>query len=448
MRLRQLFVIGLTLSLLGIGVPAWSEDDPRGCNDLMSADTPAYVVCRWMATPEEAADIARFWLDNDGQNMRDSGPMNPIVIDCTEPGNECATDSEGDGEMHDVGSPDVDGAEDGGKPDCQSAEPCYVDPDETGGTAPAPASAPAASTTAEATPSAAAVAEAARTPAGQAAKAAAEAGTRVWIDTQLADDHKAGKLAEAVERLAALAAQPGVVGVRFASRLGHDQTFQTPEDLDAFVTAASAALRKAAPGKKLAVHTVVPVFGCGAQEQCKAELTKKYPLLTPDRVGAWLARGLVDQLALDTAHLATEYTTWKIDAAAAQRNQWIQVRARAWDAFAQIAAEDAGFTAPGAPRATAEQATKAITDRIATPLQDDAAETITLWTRWQDDQGRVHRAHGEKWAANPTWDQLKKLTTIRPRLATVYDPAHPETDQATDLKHLSEVFGQLYLHTA
>jgi len=427
MRLRQIFVIGLTLSLLGIGVPAWSADDPRGCNDLMAADTPAYVVCRWMATPEEAADIARFWLDNDGENMRDSGPMNPIVIDCAESGNECATDSEGDGEMHDVGSPDVDGAEDGGTPDCQTAEPCFVDPDQI---------------------SQVQAVQAAETPVGKAAKTAAAAGMRVWIDAELADDYKAGNLAEAAKKVAALAAQPGVAGVRFAAKLGFDKTFATVEEMDTFVAEASAALRKSAPGRKLAVHTVVPVLGCGADEACKTEVAKKHPLLDPEHIGAWLSRGLIDQLGLDSGHLATEYATWKIDAATAQRNQWIQVRARAWDAYAQIAAEDASFAAVGSARLTAEQATQSITDRVAAPLQDDAAETVTLWSSWRGDQGQVHRVYGEKWAANATWDQLKKLTSVRPRLATVYDPAAPEVDTATDLKHLAEVFGQVYLHTA
>ena len=102
----------------------------------------------------------------------------------------------------------------------------------------------------------------------------------------------------------------------------------------------------------------------------------------------------------------------------------------------------------GSATLTAEQATQAITDRIAAPLQADAAETITLWSRWTDAQGQVNRVYGEKWAANATWDQLKKLGTVRPRLATLYDPAAPETDVATDLKNLSEVFGQVYLHTA
>ncbi|MEV1171826.1 hypothetical protein [Nonomuraea sp. NPDC049784] len=429
LRLRQLFAIGLALSLLGIGVPAWSEDDPRGCNDLMSADTPAYVVCRWMATPEEAADIAKFWLGNDGQNMIDAGAQTPITMDCTEEGLECPTDSEGDGEMHDVDSPDVPGAEDGGTPECQNGDECgYVDP--TGVTA-------AEKTAAQ------------ETPAGKASQAAAQTNMRLWIETELADDYNAGKLAEAVKKIAALvAAQPGVVGIRFTSQLGFNQTFTTADELDKFVNETTAALRTAVPGKKLAAHTVVPVFGCGANDACKAEMTKKYPLLDPDRIGTWLAKGLIDQLALDEGHLATEYATWKIDAAEAQRNQWIQVRARAWDAYAQIAAEDATFAASGTSQLNEEQATKAITERVASPLQDDAAETVTLWTRWQNDQGQVSRVYGEKWAANVTWDQLKKLDSVRARLATIYDPANPEVDVATDLKNLSEVFGQVYLHAA
>ncbi|MER6006674.1 hypothetical protein ABT120_49625 [Nonomuraea angiospora] len=428
-RLRQIFVIGLALSLLGVGVPAWSENDPRGCNDLMSADTPAYVVCRWLATPEEAADIAKFWLDNDGEHMQEAGPSNSILVDCTEEGNSCPTDSEGDGEMHDVDSPDVPGAEDGGTPECQNSDQCgYVDPTGI---------------------SAAEKESAQETPAGKAAQAAVQTTMRLWIETELADDYKAGKLAEGVKKIAALVAtQPGVIGIRFTSQLGYNKTFATADELDKFVNEATVALRTAVPGKKLSAHTVVPLFGCGANDACKTEMTKKYPLLDPDRIGAWLSKGLIDQLSLDDGHLGTEYATWKIDATEAQRNQWIQVRARAWDAYAQIASEDASFATAGTSNLNEEQATKAITERIASPLQDDAAETVTLWTRWQNDQGQVSRVYGEKWAANVTWDQLKKLDAVRPRLATIYDPANPEVDVATDLKNLSEVFGQVYLHAA
>ncbi|SDK50901.1 hypothetical protein [Nonomuraea jiangxiensis] len=427
MRLRQIFVIGLALSLLGIGVPAWSEDDPRSCNDQLPAGTPSYVVCRTLATPEEAAEIAAFWLSDDGKNMVDSGPLDRLELTCDQPGDQCP-EAEGDGEIHDVGAPDVPGAEDGGTPECQNGEQCYVDGHGI---------------------SAADRAAAQQTPAGQATQAVAPTGMRVWIDTELADDYKAGNLEEAAKKVAALAVtQPGVVGIRFSSQLGFNQTFASADEVDKFVTEASNALHALVPGKKLAVHTVVPVFGCGGNETCRTEMTKKYPLLDPDHIGAWLTNGLIDQLSLDTGHLATEYATWKIDAAEARRNQSIQVRARAWDAYGQIAYEDASFATAGAAPLTEEQTTQAITDRIAAPLQEDAAESVTLWSRWQNDQGQVSRAYGEKWAASATWDQLKKLGEIRPRLATVYDPANPEVDVATDLKNLSEVFGQVYLHAA
>ncbi|NUW43239.1 hypothetical protein [Nonomuraea rhodomycinica] len=426
-RLRQLFVLGLALSLLGIGVPAWSEDDPRSCNDLMSGDTPAYVVCRWMATPDEALDIARWWLANDGERMESAGPVDGIGVNCAEPGNVCPpleNDGVGDGQAHDGGEPDVEGAEDGGTPECKAGEECFVSPEGL--------SAEQISTAMESTT-------------GQAVKTAVAAGLRVWVDAELADDWKAGKLDEAAQRVAALAAQPGVVGIRFTRQLGTGQTFQTAEEMDTFVNEATARLRKLAPGRKLAARTAVPLFGCGADDACKTAMTEKYPLLAPERIGAWLAKGRIDQLALDGAHLGTEYATWKIDAATAQRNQWVQVRARAWDAYAQIASEDATLTATGAPQLTGEQVTKAVTEHVASPIQDDAAETVTLPSRSENEQGQVSRLYGEKWAANATWDQLKKLTEVRPRLATLYDPAKPEVDAATDLKALAEVFGQVYV---
>ncbi|MFD2348471.1 hypothetical protein ACFSTC_02360 [Nonomuraea ferruginea] len=192
----------------------------------------------------------------------------------------------------------------------------------------------------------------------------------------------------------------------------------------------------------------MPVFGCGAVAECTEALTEKHPLLDPDRIGAWLAKGLVDQLSLDSGHLATEYATWRIDAATAQRNQWIQVRARAWDAYAHIAAEDTGFAAPGGSRLTTEQATQTITDRIAAPLQDAAARhhhpLDPLAGRPGPGQPRVRREVGGQPHLGPAQEAHLHPP---PRLATLYDPATPEVDVATDLRNLSEVFGQLYIRT-
>ncbi|MCG5219952.1 hypothetical protein [Streptosporangium sp. KLBMP 9127] len=431
---RRILAAGAALTMLGIAVPtaAYSEDDPSSCTELLEEDTPAYVYCNWLATPEEARKTAMFWLINDGENLKAAEPLPPVVVDCTDPANTCpepggadTTHGEGDGLPEDYEEPE-------GAPECDPpGTECSKSPTDVEVTA---AEVKAATDTAD----------------GKAVSAAKAAGMRVWVDTELADDWKAGteQFTAAVKRVGALAAQPGVTGIRFSSQLGYGATFANAEEITKFVTAASAALRSAAPGKKLAVHTLVPEFGCGTSDACRTEMAKKYPMLAPDQVGSYVTSGAIDQLALDSGLARTEYTPWKISAEKVLRNQWIQVRARAWDAYAHIAAEDAGFAGPTSSQLTAKQATDAIAERISRTLMDDGAETVTLWTRWQDAEGKVYRVLGDKHAANPTWDQLAKLTAVKPRLSTLYNPATPEVDTATDLKKLAEVFSQVYLTSA
>src|SRR5690606_35308794 len=155
-----------------------------------------------------------------------------------------------------------------------------------------------------------------------------------------------------------------------------------------------------------------------------------------------------DQIALDSGLVGEAYAPWKITAEEALRNQWIQVRARAWDAYAHVAAEDATLTGVGGSALTADQAAETIAERVSRPLMDDGAETVTLWSRWQDADGQVHRVLGDGLANTPTWDQLTKLDAVKPRLATLYDPAAPEVDVATDPKKIAEVFSQVYLTVA
>lgn len=434
--LRRTLAAGAALTILGVGVPAvaaYSEDDPRSCNDLLGDDTPAFVVCKWLAKPDEAREVAMFWLQNDGQNMKDAGPLDVNVVDCQAPGTSCpeiedegVTGGEGDSLPEDYADPTA-------PPECDPpGGECFVDP-------------------AKLRVGAEEVQAAARTTEGQALATAKDAGLRVWLDTELADDWKAGKerFTAEVKRIAALAAQQGVTGIRFSSQLGYnDPDITTAEEARAFVADASRALRLAVPGRKLAVHTLVPAFGCGANDACKAEMAEKYPLLAPDLVGSYVTSGAVDQIALDSGLVSNAYAPWKITAEEALRNQWIQVRARAWDAYAHVAAEDATLTGVGGSSLTAEQAAETIAERVSRPLMDDGAETVTLWSRWQGADGQVRRVLGAGLANTPTWDQLTKLDAVKPRLATLYDPAAPEVDVATDLKKLAEVFSQVYLTVA
>ncbi|MFI6452005.1 hypothetical protein ACIBF6_10650 [Streptosporangium amethystogenes] len=431
--LRRALAVGAALALVGIMTPgaAYSQDDPRSCNDLMGADTPAYVVCHWLAKPEEALGVALFWGSDDAAHLREASPIDGKFIDCSA---GACPEPPGGGAEGDENSPLPEGAGEDGAPECEAGQQCSIDGHVEGGDGTVSGSEPtgAAKSTSTSTQDPA-VAAAAQTPAGQAITAAKARQLRVWIDTELADDWKAGTetFTAAVKRIGALAARPEVTGIRFTSQLGYNSTFKTDAEITAFVTAASDALRQAAPGKRLGVHTVVPELACGANDACKAEMRKRYPLLAPEKIESPLIAGRVDQLSLDTGLLYGGYDTWKIDAEQAHRNQWIQVRARSWDVLAQIAAEETGLVG----QVTDEQ----IASRLSVPVKDGAAQQVNVWTRVQDAQGAVNRL--------TAWDQLKKLTPIQRRLAAVYDPANPEVDVTTDLKKLSEAFGQIYLAT-
>lgn len=441
--LRRALAVGAMLAVVGVVTPtvaAYSQDDPRSCNDLLSADAPSYVMCQWLAKPEEALDVARFWAANDNANLKEAAPSEGHFLDCSAAGTECPY-LEGDGTVGDENSPAPEGAEDGGIPECEPGQQCSVDGSGEGGdgTVSRPETGTSASPSRTAAtqsfaPAAQDVTAAAQTPAGQAVTAAKATGVRVWLDTELADDWKAGTatFAAAVKRIGALAARPEVAGIRFTSQLGYNTTFTTDDEITAFVTAASTALRQAAPGKRLGLHTVVPELACGAEEACKTEMRKRYPLVIPEKVESLLSADRVDQISLDTGLLYGGYGTWKIDAEKAQRNQWIQVRARSWDVLAQIAAEETGLVGEVTPEQVAV--------RASTPVMDGAAQQVNLWTRVQNAQGAESRL--------TAWEELKKLTPIKRRLAAVYNPTAPEVDVTTDLKKIAEAFSQVYLTTA
>lgn len=441
LNLRRALAVGAALALVGVMTPgaAYSQDDPRSCNDLLGADAPAFIVCTWLAKPEEALGVALFWGANDNANLKEATPSDGKFLDCSAAGASCP-EAPGGGSEGDENSPFPEGAGDGGAPECEAGQPCAVDghgeggdgtvagDEQTGGTAtPTPTPTP----TGVQDP---AIAAAAQTPAGQAITAAKAVQLRVWIDTELADDWKAGTetFTAAVKRIGALASRPEVAGIRFTSQLGYNTTFKTDEEITAFVAAASDALRQAAPGKRLGIHTVVPELACGANDACKVEMRKRYPLLAPEKIESPLIAGRVDQLSLDSGLLYGGYDAWKINAEQAHLNQWIQVRARSWDVLAQVAAEETGLVG----QVTATR----IASRLSAPVKDGAAQQVNVWTSVQNAQGAVTRL--------TAWDHLKKLLPIQRRLAGVYNPASPETDTATDLKKLSEVFGQIYLTTA
>ncbi|PZG01538.1 hypothetical protein C1J01_47975, partial [Nonomuraea aridisoli] len=73
----------------GAGPPSRSEtavDVSSGdsCRNMLPDDTPTYVVCRWLTPPQDAAEVAAFWMADDGANLEAAQPLPPEYIRCNE----------------------------------------------------------------------------------------------------------------------------------------------------------------------------------------------------------------------------------------------------------------------------------------------------------------------------------------------------------------------------
>ncbi|MDH2427078.1 hypothetical protein [Sphaerisporangium sp. TRM90804] len=282
---------------------------------------------------------------------------------------------------------------------------------------------------------------------GKAAAAAVKLGMRVWIESELAPAWTAGKeqFDAAVASLAAQAARPGVVGVKFAQDLGY-WGFKSAADVREFVTSASAALREAMPaGKDLAVDVVVPELGCGQSEPCQAALRTKYPLISRANVEKYVLTGDVDHVNVSSGLFASEYAKWKITPDKALRNQWIAVRARGWDTRVHIGAREVGLSQSGATKLTAAQAEAAAKLRVDLPLQA-GVQTVTLWTHRQSWDGATWRILDPGLAPNTMWKALQARKGLN-RLSVTFDASDPERSITQDLNKLSEVFSEIYIHS-
>ncbi len=56
----------------------------ESCRDMLPADTPSYVVCRWMAPPQDAAEVAAFWGADDAANLQSAQPLPAQYVRCNE----------------------------------------------------------------------------------------------------------------------------------------------------------------------------------------------------------------------------------------------------------------------------------------------------------------------------------------------------------------------------
>jgi len=286
--------------------------------------------------------------------------------------------------------------------------------------------------------------------------AAAARDLQVWLEADLAERwlEGRGRFDEGVARLAELAARPGVAGIKIADELAYDDGFgNDPARASAFLADSAAALRKAAPGKKLLVDILVPELGCApgatgvkakvAGAVCRVTARRRYPALTVERVDGYLASGNLDVVNLSTGLLRqSTYQGWGIDRDRAQRLAWAAAKRRGWPSKVRLQYRKA-LAFPGrypGGQATAESDLRTFVDLP----RSEGAPAVDIWTWRQKYKGEIVRLMDPGNQDNHLWQGLRKRKAEGAALFTHFTPSSTERGLATDLDEVAQVFAGVY----
>ncbi|GAA0912061.1 hypothetical protein [Nonomuraea longicatena] len=429
------------------------------CADMLPKGTPSYVVCEWMTPPQDAAAVASFWGANDGANMEAARPLPQTYVRCNQKsdlsrdgncrGGQTLCEERPDGwyrcqdgttgkttyERHVNGEKQVRTTPPSGGA-APSAGPPPSDESPGDRPQPKPSAQPSDQPSDRPAPATGRLAEA--------LGAARSAGLRTWVETDLADDFRAGEaqFRAALDRLAGQAAGDGVVGVKFADYLGF-RDFTGATQVKRFVSEATAYLRGRLPGKRLAIGVVVPELGCGSAEACVRDLRARYPLVTRSRVDDYVKSSGVDRVYVASGLFGKSYGEHGITPAKAAQAQWMNVKALGWDTLAQIGSREYGLTHSGETSPwDRERAGSEVDARVGNAIRY-GAQTVTLWGHRIAYEQEHRRLLDAGLAENEVWRALTDKG-LRNRLSVVFDPADPEVGVREDLRALgkgvSEVF--------
>ncbi|MDP9850509.1 hypothetical protein J2853_009805 [Streptosporangium lutulentum] len=289
-------------------------------------------------------------------------------------------------------------------------------------------------------------------PVGQSVQQANALNMRIWLEGDLTAAWREGaaSLAAAVKRLSAHAAQPGVIGVKFAHDLGltgFPSTRAGAADLQRFLTDTIPALRAALPaGRNIVVDVAVPELGCGRNQTCIRAMRTKYPLLTVPELEKRLL-GAVDAINVTGDLFLTDYQTWKITEQAARRNLWLELARLNWDTRgpALLGARDTSLvhntdTSP-LSAAAAKQKVTAVVD---TPVQLARVNTVVLRTHRQTHDGDIWRILNADLHSNQLWEALRARRALG-KIAVTFNPADVEKSIPEDLKIVAQIASTVYI---
>lgn len=344
-------------------------DAERGdsCRDTLPADTPDYVVCRWLTPPQDAAAVAAFWGADGGANLEQAQPLPAQYIRCNRKTDlststtckggttfcrqlpsgwyQCTDETNGkvtyeryvNGKKQVQSTPPPSPSTTTSSTTWPTSSPTPSSPDTASTPLPTPTppdetlppdgNPPDAGTSTTdpttSVPTVTAEPTASTTPTtpepgsgsldGDFIATAKKAHLRIWLESDLADDYLAGDTAftAALQQLVTDAKRTDVTGVKFADNLAYTG-FSTEQQVIRFLHRATQALRAALPGKRLAIGVVVPELGCGDSQPCITALRKRAPLVTKQHVNRYLKAGDVDRVEIAGGLFGRTYRQYQV----------------------------------------------------------------------------------------------------------------------------------------
>jgi hypothetical protein len=287
-----------------------------------------------------------------------------------------------------------------------------------------------------------------------AVQAAVAVHLKVWIETDLVKrwEEGPGWFRTTVKRVAELANQQGVVGIKIADELGYNDGMNSASKISKFLSDAAQALHAAAPGKLILVDMVVPQLGCLPGHQvpgspaasCARREQAAYPQLALPEVDRYLRVHAIDVLDLSTYLLDDDtYKGWGATADSAQTAAWQEVNKRGWAGVVRLQARKA-LAHPGAYRGGSAASSADIQTYVDIPLAHDA-HAVDIWTWNQLYEGQEYRLMNPGMEPNALWHQLERLRRAGDVLFTHFSPHSVISSLHNDLAEIATVFTDVFL---
>ena len=280
-------------------------------------------------------------------------------------------------------------------------------------------------------------------------------GARVWVETDLLKAWLAGpdRYESVLSRVLALAARPGVDGVKIADELGYRDGASEDQVRD-FLAAATKDIHEGLPGRKVLVDFIVPELGCvfwwqpgspshASRLACAEQERTRDPATSLAAVDRYIAAGGIDVIDLSPGlRKGGDYTGWSTSRDAAMAVIWDEA-SRRWGDKVRLQARKA-LAHPGVYRGTMATAEADVTTFVDIPLAH-GAQAVDIWTWGQPYKDGTYTLTDPGLASNALVQQLWERRKKGVELWTHMTPSSLQVGLAPDVAAATAIFSTIFV---